>query len=83
MMTQDVEVFLVSWAQVKNALFFAPHDTRYIQALADLEKRLKEEFSVTELQLVARSYDTYTVAYLANDKPGLLTIDADEVEDFA
>ncbi len=82
-MTPDVEVFLVSWAQVKNALFFAPQDSRYIQALADVEKRLKEEFSVTELQLIARSYDTYTVAYHANDKPGLLTIDADEVEDFA
>lgn len=81
-MTPDIEVFLVSWAQVKNALLFAPQDSRYVQAIADLEKRLEEEFSVTNLQLVARSYDTYTVAYKANDKPSLLTIDADEVEDF-
>lgn len=82
-MTSDVEVFLISWAQVKNALFLAPNDERYIKALKDLEKRLEQDFSIDHMQLVARSYDTYTVSYHERGEAHLLTIDADEIEDFA
>ncbi len=81
-MITDAQVFLVSWAQVKNALFLDPQDTAYQTALESVEERLKAEFDIDEMQLMTRDQETYTVAYKRHGKMHLLPIDADEIEDF-
>nr|NNM91213.1 hypothetical protein [Bacilli bacterium] len=81
-MITDAQVFLVSWAQVKNALFLDPQDTAYQAALQRVEERLKEDFSIDEMQLMTRDQEAYTVAYKRHGKMHLLPIDADEIEDF-
>jgi len=79
---QDMEVFLLCFAQLQYALSLAPKNRDYIAARAEVIDRLERELHITMPQLLARSVDTYTVSYREHDEVKLLEFPAEEIEDF-
>ncbi len=80
MVSPDAELFILSFAQLAVALLLSPDNPDYLDALRQIERRLRESFDVTELQMVARSTEKYTVSYKLGDDLALLTFPAEEVE---
>ncbi|MCY0874874.1 MAG: hypothetical protein OWT28_01105 [Firmicutes bacterium] len=78
----DSEVFLLSFAQLDYALAIDPLQQEYVQARLDIVARLSRELGITELQLLARSQDTYTVAYKQGGESRLIEFPFEEIEDF-
>ncbi len=83
MVSPDAELFILSFAQLTVALLLSPDNSAYLEALRQIERQLRESFGVTELQMVARSTEDYTVAFKLREEQALLTFPAEEVEDFS
>ncbi|MCI0183806.1 MAG: hypothetical protein OWR52_09185 [Acidibacillus sp.] len=81
-MSLDAELFILSYAKIETALLFTPQNERYISAKREIEKKLEQEYHITQLQVMARSVDLYTVAYKEQDEQKIISFPADEVEDF-
>ncbi|MHB1630304.1 MAG: hypothetical protein ACYCVB_18360 [Bacilli bacterium] len=80
MVSPDAELFILSFAQLAVALLLSPDNPVYLDALGQIELRLRQSFDVTELQMVARSTEEYTVSYKLGSELALLTFPAGEVE---
>lgn len=78
----DIDLFLLGFAQLEYALSLSPGDTIYTKARSEVLERLQREFAVSEVQLLARSLDTYTVSCLQAGDRTLATFPAEEIEDF-
>lgn len=81
-MSLDAELFILSYAKIATALLFTPQNESYISAKRAIEEKLEQEYHITQLQVMARSVDLYTVAYKEQDEQKLISFPADEVEDF-
>ncbi len=82
-MDSDLELLLLCWAQLSNALFLTQDKPSYKEALLDVETRLFQEMGIHSMQLVARTLDIYTVSYQKDDQQQIIQFPTQEVEDFA
>lgn len=82
MLDTDADVFLLSFAQLTYALTIAPQHPDFLSAYKDVLARLTDEFAITKPQLLARTYDTYTVSYMHQEKQELVYYPASEIEEF-
>ncbi|PWI58655.1 hypothetical protein [Sulfoacidibacillus thermotolerans] len=81
-MTHDAELFVLSYAQLAAALLLDPNNEKYLIAKTELEERLLHNYGISHLEIVARSLDSYTLAFHENGEQKWVSFATDEVEDF-
>lgn len=79
----DAQLFLLSWTQLRHALWLSPDNEAYSHALRVVENRLAHDYGITDLSLMAHSVDGYTISFRVNDVPQILGFADEDVEDFA
>lgn len=73
----DYEILLLSWAQLKAlALMGEPDES----AIRELEKKLSNEYEITDISLVGRTYNEYAVAFSKDGDNQLVRFESEEVE---
>ena len=82
MVSPDAELFILSFARLAVALLLDPNNATYLEAQREIERRLRESFAVTELQMVAHSTRDYTVACKFDAEQKLFTFPSEDVESF-
>ena len=82
MVSPDAELFILSFARLAVALLLDPNNATYLEAQREIERRLRESFAVTELQMVARSTGDYTLACKFGAEQKLFTFPSEDVESF-
>lgn len=75
----DYEILLLSWAQL-TALQLVMGDEHDIESLRLIENKLEAEYDITEINLVGRTYETYTISFQKDGEVQLIRFDADEVD---
>jgi hypothetical protein len=76
---EDFELLLLSWTQL-TAVQMVLGDNHDTESLRLIEDKLEDEHGVTDIQLVGRTYDEYTIAFSNKGENQLIRFDADEVE---
>ncbi|WP_018131486.1 hypothetical protein [Effusibacillus pohliae] len=76
---EDHELLLLSWTQLIAIQLIMGEDAQS-SSLRLLEEKLRNEYNVTEIQLVGRTYDEYAVAFRKDGENQMIRFDVDEVE---
>ncbi|KUO95144.1 hypothetical protein [Ferroacidibacillus organovorans] len=79
-LSMDAELFILSWAKLQYATLLNPTDEITLDAKRDVAERLQRDFSITELQLLARAESFYTVSFKEREETGFLQFSTDEIE---
>lgn len=79
MTVNDMELLILSWTQVE-AMLLLGSDPDFEEAQADLLDKLSTGYDVKDLQIVARTYDEYTVSYVKGKETLLITFPSEEVD---
>jgi hypothetical protein len=75
---QDYEILLLSWTQLTALKLMG--ETDETGALRVLEDKLSNEYKITDISLVGRTYNEYTVGFSKDGENQLVRFDAEEVE---
>ncbi len=79
-LSMDAQLFILSWAQLQYATLLSPTDETVSTAKREVANRLQRDFSITELQLLARAESFYTVSFKEREETKFLQFPADEIE---
>ncbi len=81
-MSPDAELFILSYAQLATALVLTPTHADYLTAKNAVEARLETTYGISQLLILARSIDFYTVAFQIDGEQQIISFAVDEVENF-
>ena len=77
----DEELLLLGWTQLAAVLMLDPENDEYAMAQQEILSKLEEQFRIEQIQLLARSFDGYTIAYNESGEGKITTFTLDEVEE--
>ena len=81
-LSPDAEVLILCWAQLQHALLLTSEPSTYLAAQQDTVQRLKQDYNIQKLQLLARTLDEYTISFTKDEVQQLVSFPADEIDDF-
>ncbi len=78
---KDDHILLLSWTQLAAVLMLDPENEEYATAQQEITMKLDEEYRIIGLQLLARSFDGYTIAYEEKGEGKITTFSLEEAEE--
>ena len=78
---EDDKILLLSWTQLAAVLMLDPENEEYAMAQQEVTSKLEEEYRISELQLLARSFDGYTISYQEKGEGKITTFSLEEAEE--